>query len=303
MKTVESWNDLGTLKSPLITVSNLTKSSFSSLCLLCSASALVLPYLAVPEHDGEKSSINDLAFNPDGTKLIVAVGSRVLVYDANDGDLLLSLKGHRDTVYSVCYSRDGKRFASGGADNCVIIWSNKGDGILKYSHSSSVQKVLYNPATESLASCTISDFGLWSPEQKTVAKYKVQSKILSAAWSNDGQFLAMGMFSGQITIRDKKGNEKVSIAREAPVWCLNWSPWKDEPFDLLAVGCWDQTLSFYQLSGIQHQKDKKLGFNPCSISYFGAGEYMLIGGSNKKGLLCTREGHKLFELAERKVSE
>jgi len=110
-----------------------------------------------------------------------------LVYDASDGDLLLSLKGHKETVYSVGFSRDGKRFCSGGADNCVIIWSSKGDGILKYSHSSSVQRVLYNPSTESLASCTNSDFGLWSPEQKTVAKYKVQSKILSAAWSNDGQ--------------------------------------------------------------------------------------------------------------------
>ena len=100
----------------------------------------------------------------------------------------------------------------------------------------------------------------------------MQSKILSAAWSNDGQFLALGMISGQITIRDRNGAEKVSIAREAPVWTLCWSPWKDEPFDLLAVGCWDQTLSFYQLSGIQQGKDRKLGFNPCSVSYFGSGE-------------------------------
>jgi hypothetical protein len=29
----------------------------------------------------------------DGTQLIVAVGVRVLVYDANDGDLMHSLKG------------------------------------------------------------------------------------------------------------------------------------------------------------------------------------------------------------------
>ena len=83
------------------------------------------------------------------------------------------------------------------------------------------------------------------------------------------------------------------------MWCLSWSPCKDEAFDLLAVGCWDQSLSFYQLSGIQHQKDKKLGFNPCSISYFGNGEYMLIGGSNKQVLLCTREGTKLTVVAER----
>ena len=27
----------------------------------------------------------------------------------------------------------GKRFASGGADKCVIIWTNKLEGILKYT--------------------------------------------------------------------------------------------------------------------------------------------------------------------------
>jgi WD40 repeat protein len=45
---------------------------------------------------------------------------RVLVYDAIDGDLLHSLKGHKDTVYTVDYSLDGKRFASGGADKNII---------------------------------------------------------------------------------------------------------------------------------------------------------------------------------------
>jgi intraflagellar transport protein 122 len=39
--------------------------------------------------------------------------------------------------------------------------------------------------------------------------------------------------------------------------------------DILAVGCWDQTLSFYLLSGAQHGKDRLLGYDPCSICYYG----------------------------------
>lgn len=42
-------------------------------------------------------------------------------------------KGHKDTVYCVCYAKDGKKFASGGADKSVIIWTSKLEGILKYS--------------------------------------------------------------------------------------------------------------------------------------------------------------------------
>jgi len=76
-------------------------------------------------------------------------------------------------VYCVAYAKDGKRFASGGADKCVIIWTNKLEGILKYSHNDAVQCLAYNPISHQLASCAIGDFGLWSSEQKSVQKYKV----------------------------------------------------------------------------------------------------------------------------------
>ena len=46
---------------------------------------------------------------------------------------LSSISGHKDTVYCVAYAKDGKRFASGSADKCVIIWTNKLEGILKYT--------------------------------------------------------------------------------------------------------------------------------------------------------------------------
>ncbi len=56
---------------------------------------------------------------------------------------------------------------------------------------------------------------------------------------------------------------------------------KERP-ETLAVGCWDRTLSFYQLSGQQYGGDRELDYDPCSLSYFEEGEYLLIGGSNRK---------------------
>lgn len=136
----------------------------------------------VPERDGVKNCVYDIAFRPDGAQLVAAVGSRVLVYDAVNGDLLHSLKGHKDTLYCVAYSRDGKRFASGGADKTIIIWTSKAEGILKYSHNDSIQCLSYNSVTQQLASATASDFGLWSPEQKSVAKHKLASRVLCMSW-------------------------------------------------------------------------------------------------------------------------
>ncbi|XP_073900563.1 intraflagellar transport protein 122 homolog isoform X7 [Castor canadensis] len=308
--------------------------------------------------------IYGLAFKPDGTQLIVAAGNKLLVYDASDGSLLQPLKGHKDTVYCVAYAKDGKRFASGSADKCVIIWTSKLEGILKYTHCDSVQCVSYNPITHQLASCSSNEFGLWSPEQKSVSKNKPSSKITCCSWTNDGQYLALGMFNGVISIRNKNGDEKVKIERPggtlSPIWSICWNPssrWEnfwmnrenedaedvivtkyfqevpstvksteycsqgseaeedpeeeddsardgnsEEHNDILAVADWGQKLSFYQLSGKQIGKDRPLNFDPCCISYFTKGEYILLGGSDKQVSLFTKDGVRLGPVGEQNSS-
>ena len=254
----------------------------------------------LPGKDGFASIVFDVCFRPDGAQLLVAVGSRVLVFDSDSGDLLHSLKGHRDYVYAVAYSRDGKRFASGGADKTIIIWTSKCEGILKYSHNDSIQCLAYNPTTQQLASATASDFGLWSPEQKSVQKFKVSAKVVCCAWSNDGQFLALGQVNGHVSVRDKQGNEKVRVERREAIWTLSFAPATAEKgADLLAVGCWDQTLSFYDLNGQQMNKDRQLGYDPCSLCYYGDGEYLLIAGSNRKVSLYTKDGVFLRQVTEK----
>uniref|UniRef100_A0A8C9UI72 Intraflagellar transport protein 122 homolog n=1 Tax=Serinus canaria TaxID=9135 RepID=A0A8C9UI72_SERCA len=295
----------------------------------------------------ERRTIYDLAFKPDGTQLIIAAGNRLLVYDTSDGTLIQPLKGHKDTVYCVAYAKDGKRFASGSADKSVIIWTSKLEGILKYTHNDSIQCVSYNPLTHQLASCSSGDFGLWSPEQKSVSKHKTSSRITCCSWTNDGQYLALGMFNGIVSIRNKNGDEKVKIERpggsSSPVWSICWNPsscastgqpfqgrnfpntqpkpslakleaissrcvpapWeqsltplKDERNDILAVADWGQKLSFYHLSGKQIGKDRVLNFDPCCISYFTKGEYLLLGGSDRQVSLFTRDGVRLGTVGE-----
>jgi intraflagellar transport protein 122 len=153
--------------------------------------------------------------------------------------------------------------------------------------------------SQQLASATSSDFGLWSPEQKSVAKHKVASKVLTMGWSNDGQYLALGQYDGNVSVRDKGGGEKVLIQRDGPVWTLAWNPNKDETHDVMAIGCWDGTLSFYQLNGTQVGKDKALGYDPCSVSYFSNGEYMCVAGTDRRVTLATKEGTTLTQICER----
>lgn len=41
------------------------------------------------------------------------------------------------------------------------------------------------------------------------------------------------------------------IERPGPVWTLEWNSLQNKTSDALAVGCWDGTLSFYDLTGKQ----------------------------------------------------
>lgn len=49
-------------------------------------------------------------------------------------------------------------------------------------------------------------------------------------WTNDGQYLALGMMNGVVSIRNKNGEEKVKIERPggsaSPIWSIAWNPSK-----------------------------------------------------------------------------
>ena len=250
-----------------------------------------------PGKENGKLFISCLDFNVDGTELAVCVGKRIFIYQSVDGKLLRQLKGHKDQVHSLSFGRNGTRLASGGADNCTIIWGEDGKGILKFSHSESVQVVLYNPIHDLLASCSCMDFGFWSPKEKSVVKQRVESKILSASWTHDGQILAIGLFSGDVLLRDIHSRKRGTFHCSAPVWTLAWRVERiiiDEPQNILCVGCWNKSVSFFSGIGEEIHTNVFGDFIPCTLSIFGNDdEFMLLGGSSGEVYLCARGGIRL----------
>ena len=200
--------------------------------------------------------------------------------------------------FALWFCLSGQRFASAGADGSVIIWTDRFEAVLKYSHTEAVQCLAFNPISDQLASGSTHDFGMWSPEQRAVQKYPTSSKVQSIAWTSDGQFVALGQWNGHVSLRDQDGEEKMRIERSQPIWCLQWNDSSSDGVEILAVGCWDQTLSFYDVSGNQLGRDRRLSGDPLSLDFSSDGESVLVSTTSKNAVLYSREGICIKSLHE-----
>jgi Tol biopolymer transport system component len=65
---------------------------------------------------------NGVVWSPDGKRLATASSDNTAkVWDAVNGQDLLTLRGHDEWVYSVAFSPDGKRLAMGSEDGTVQV--------------------------------------------------------------------------------------------------------------------------------------------------------------------------------------
>ncbi|WP_404380796.1 winged helix-turn-helix domain-containing protein [Knoellia locipacati] len=89
---------------------------------------------------GIQLTVNQLAFSPDGRRVVGTAGSganqdaanRVVpVWDTATGALLLTLKGHTADVSNAVFSPDGTRLVTSSADGTVRLWDTATGSVLR----------------------------------------------------------------------------------------------------------------------------------------------------------------------------
>ena len=78
----------------------------------------------------------------------------VIVWDAETGQAIRPLKGHKDLVYTLAYSKDDAYLASGGKDEVIIVWNvERGHEMFRMrGHSGAVHALAYSYSGEYIAS-------------------------------------------------------------------------------------------------------------------------------------------------------
>lgn len=70
-----------------------------------------------------QASVQDLAFTPDGSRLLSAGSDRTLrLWDLSSGQERLQLDGHSDVVTAMAFSPDGATLATVGCDQTIRLW-------------------------------------------------------------------------------------------------------------------------------------------------------------------------------------
>lgn len=123
---------------------------------------------AVMEQAGSRLVIAS-AFSPDGQMLALAGADRaIILHNTTDGSQSETLTEHADTIFSLAFSIDNERMASGGNDGGIVLWERNGDG--------------------------------WFPLETELQAH--DDRVTSLAFSPDGRWLASGSRDSAILLHD-----------------------------------------------------------------------------------------------------
>ncbi len=215
----------------------------------------------------EYSGSSSVAFAPDGSKLAAGVAEKVLVWQAADGKLLLTLQGHKESVPSLAFSPDGSLLASGSKDKTVRLW-RVADGAMVRAlegHTAEVRDLAFAPDGSLLASVGFQDpiVRVWKVADGSVARtLELKNETpTSVAFSPDGKFLATGAWEGirlwrvadggLVFQRGKNETDRVNTIAFSPDGAMLASAGPSAPPFAVRVwrasdGTWLRTLETYE---------------------------------------------------------
>jgi WD40 repeat protein len=200
----------------------------------------VQPYAAAPlrgielrctfqEHEQD---IYGVAWSPDG-RLLASGGKErtILVWAAEDGRRVHSLRGHQQTMGALAWSPDGQMLASGSDDNTIRIWEVATETAVMTlrSHWNSVLSVAWSPNGQMLASGSVDhQVILWDIKtaRPSHAFAEHTDAVNCVVWSPNGRILASA--SGDTTIRlwDIQSHALHRMLKGGSAWIssIAWSP-------------------------------------------------------------------------------
>lgn len=197
-------------------------------------------------------SVYSVAYSPINSSLIASAGGNhtIKLWDLEE-DVVTTLGSHKDLVYSIAFSPDGKYLVSGSDDFTMKLWDVSGKRHLStLSHvtdryRSQIKAVAFSPDGQKLVSAGL-HVKIWDIHTlREIMTIRHSDWIFSVAFSFDGKYLAMGDTSGQITVRNLQTQKNMTQFRGDTdyITALKFSP----DNQILASGGYNGNVKLWKL--------------------------------------------------------
>lgn len=220
----------------------------------------------VHHFDGLPGKVNQLAFSPDGARLVAATGSvgisgMAICWDLKDGTPSLKLEGeHQDLVYSARWSPNGKLLATGGYDRRVILWDTTTGKVVHRmtAHTGAVFNLAFSPDGTLLASASADQtVKLWRVKdgERLDTLKEPQGEQFNVSFTPDGNAIIAAGADNRIRVWTLKSRDKAEInpvresrfAHETTITSLTVLPTGDR----LVSAALDRSMKVWSLPGLE----------------------------------------------------
>ncbi|MGJ0486771.1 MAG: TIR domain-containing protein [Methylomicrobium sp.] len=173
------------------------------------------------------NNFNEVAFSPNG-QWIAGAGSDslILVWDADNGELLNTLEGHQHSVLSIAFSPDGQWLASCSFDLTVRLWEAATGKLVRIleGHEDYVYSIAFSPDGHWLASSA--DDGtvrLWEAATGKLVRILEghEGSVNNIAFSPDGYWLASSGSDSTVRLWEAATGKLVRILEGQEDWLSN----------------------------------------------------------------------------------
>lgn len=265
----------------------------------------------VKDLTNHKSSVNSVAFSPDG--YMIASGSSdntVKLWDADSGDRIKAIMRHPFPIICVAFSHDSNILGAGSEAGTITLWDVNYKERIKTlkGHEDSVWSIRFSPDGSLLVSGSADNtIRLWdmSSGKETGKLTGHKGSINSLALSPDGKILASGSTDGTIKIWDMSSKKEI-LTLNGNAGSIDSVCFSSDG-KVLASGAIDGSIKLWnvdagtEMAALSGHKNA-IGINDCMS--FSHDDSLLVSGSADASILVwdVKSGTIIKELKEHVVA-